>query len=124
MRAEHLKLLLQDVEAQELLAYAATRVARAQLPSTIAAGVAMARLTAFRKPDGGVRGTATGDAFRRLVARTLAKQWAPTIDQATRLFQIAMQSRAGTDALVFSIRAALDTLEEAVILPYKWSKCI
>ena len=116
MRAEHLKLLLQDVESQELLAYAATRVARAQLPPTVAAGVAMARLTALRKPDGGVRGIATGDAFRRLVARTLAKQWAPTIDQATRPFQFAMQSRAGTDALVLSVRAALDTRENAVIV--------
>ena len=116
MRAEHLKLLLQDVESQELLAYAATRVARAQLPPTVAAGVAMARLTALRKPDRGVRGIATRDAFRRLVARTLAKQWAPTIDQATRPFQFAMQSRAGTDALVLSVRAALDTRENAVIV--------
>ena len=116
MRAERLKLLLQDVESQELLAYAATRVARAQLPPTVAAGVAMARLTALRKPDGGVRGIATGDAFRRLVARTLAKQWAPTIDQATRSFQFAMQFRAGTNALVLSVRAALDTRENAVIV--------
>ena len=97
MRAEHDKLLFQDVEAQDLLAYAATRVAHALVPPTIAAGVAMARLTAFRKPDAGVRGIATGDAFRRLVALTLALQWALTIDQATRPFQFAMQSRAGTD---------------------------
>ena len=99
------------------MAYAATRVARTQLPPTVAAGVAMAQLTALRKPDGGVRGIATGDAFRRLVARTLAKQWAPTIDQATRPFQFAMQSRAGTDALVLNVRAALDTRENAVIVP-------
>ena len=36
--------------------------------------------------------------------------------QATRPFQFAMQSRAGTDALVLSVRAALDTRENAVIV--------
>ena len=74
MRAEHLKLLLQDIPAQELLAHAATQLARARVPAEVAAAVAMARLTAFQKPDGGVRGIATGDAFRRLVARAFAKQ--------------------------------------------------
>ena len=99
MCAEHLKLLLQDVEAQELLAYAATRLARG-----------------LRKPDGGVRGIATGDVFRRLVARTLAKQWAPTVDQAARTYQHAMQSRAGMDALIVSVRAASDTRTDAVVV--------
>ena len=42
MRAEHLKLLLQDLPALELLAY-------------------LARLTALQKAGGGVRGIATGD---------------------------------------------------------------
>ena len=82
----------------------------------------MARLTALRKPDGGVRGIATGDAFRRLVARTLAKQWAPTIDQATRPFQFAMQSRAGTDALVLSVRAAPGHAGERCDRLLRWSR--
>ena len=64
----------------------------------------MARLTALAKPDGGVRGIATGDTFRRLVARTLAKAWGATFDQATpRPFQYALQSRAGTDAVVATV---------------------
>ena len=33
-----------------------------------------ARLTASRKPDGSARGIATGDVFRRLVSKTLARQ--------------------------------------------------
>ena len=71
MRAEHLKLLLPDLPAGELLAHTATQLARARVPQEVALAVAMARLTALRKPDGGVRGIATVDAFRRLVAGSL-----------------------------------------------------
>ena len=116
MRAEHLKLLLQDLEALELLTEAATCLAQANVPSDIAAGLAMARLTALRKPDGGVRGIATGDVFRRLVSRTLAKEWAHTFDQATRPSQFALQARAGTDALAACARAALSLRPEAVLV--------
>ena len=87
MRAEHLKLLLQDLEALELLAEAATHLAQAHVPADVVAGLAMARLTALRKPDGGVRGIATSDVSRRLVARTLAKEWAQVFDNATRPYQ-------------------------------------
>ena len=55
MRAEHLKLLLQDVTALELLAHACTRLANAQVPADVVAGLAMCRLTALQKPGGGVR---------------------------------------------------------------------
>ena len=116
MRAEHLKLLLQDVEAMELLAEAASQLASADIPPDIATGIAAVRLTALSKPDGGVRGIATGDAFRRLVSRTLAKGWAATFDQATRPYQYALQARAGTDALAAHVRAALDMRPEAVVV--------
>ena len=33
-----------------------------------------ATMTALSKPDGGVRGIATGTSFRRLVAKTLARR--------------------------------------------------
>ncbi|CAE7269436.1 unnamed protein product, partial [Symbiodinium pilosum] len=83
MRTEHLKLLLQDVEAMELLAEAASQLASAEVSPDIARGISAARLTALSKPDGGVRGIATGDGLRRLVSRTLAKGWAAIFDQAT-----------------------------------------
>ena len=34
----------------------------------------MGRVTALRKPDGGVRGIVVSDVLRQLVARTMAKQ--------------------------------------------------
>ena len=105
-----------DLEALELLAKAATRLAQARLPPDIAAGLAMAWLAALRKPDGGVRGIATGDVFRRLGSRTLAKSWADTFDHATRPFQYALQARAGTDALAAQVRSALSLRPDAVLV--------
>ena len=70
----------------------------------------------LRKPDGGVRGIATGDVFRRLVARTLAKEWAQVFDDATRPYQFALQARAGTDALAASVRAALSLRPGSVLV--------
>ena len=65
MRAERLKILLQDQPALELLAYATTRLANAQVPTkkqkNFFPGLVLACLTALGKPDGGVRGIATGD---------------------------------------------------------------
>ena len=42
----------------------------------VSAVLMRARLTALSKPDGGVRGIATGTTLRRLVGMTLAKQFA------------------------------------------------
>ena len=58
-------------------------MANAQVPANVVPGLALARLTALRKPDGGVHGIATGDVFRCLVSRALAKGWATTFDRAT-----------------------------------------
>ena len=116
MRAEHLKLLLQDGEAIELLAEASTLLAQARVPADVCKALAMARLTALRIADGGVPGIATGDMFRRLVSKALAREWAEKFDHATRPFQFALQARAGTDALAAHVRAALATRRGAVLV--------
>ena len=64
------QLLFQDQEAMELLAEAATRLAQGAVQSNISAALALARLTALRKTDGGVRGMATGDVFRHFLGRS------------------------------------------------------
>ena len=68
------------------------------------------------KPAGGVRGIATGDTFRRLVSRCLARQYADTFDEATRPYQFALQTRAGTDALSGMLRAAIDLDADATVV--------
>ena len=91
MRAEHLKILLADAPALELFVFAATEVANAEVSADMASGLALALL-------GGVRGIATGDVFRRLVSRAVAKTWARVFDEATGPCPYALQARAGTDA--------------------------
>ena len=113
---EHYKVLLDDAEAFELFAHAANLLASAQIPANIAAALGVSRLTALRKPAGGVRGIATGDTFRRLVSRCLARQYADAFDQVTRPYQFALQTRAGTDALSGMLRVAIDLDADATIV--------
>ena len=46
----------------------------------------------------------------------LAKGWADTFDQTTRLYQFALQARAGRDALASHVRAALELRPGAVLV--------
>eukprot|EP00439_Symbiodinium_sp_Y106_P010376 s2888_g1.t1 len=76
---DHYKLLLEDAEALELLTHAANLLVAARVPADVAAALGLSRLTALRRPGGGVRGIATGDTFRRLVSRSLARTFADTL---------------------------------------------
>ena len=74
-----------------------------------------ARLTALTKTDGGVRGIATGCSLRRLVARTLAKQFIKVFEAECSPFQYALSTRAGTDCVGHMLRAATDARPTATI---------
>ena len=75
-----------------------------------------ARLTALNKLDGGVRGIATGCSLRRLVARTLAKQFGSAFEAECAPFQYALSTRAGTVCVGQMLRAATDDDPSATIL--------
>ena len=102
---EHLRVLMDDQDTMDLLFEAATRLAQANLPSSVSAVLTTARLTALSKWDGGVRGVATGCTFHRLVARTLAKQFAEDFEQECSPFQHAL---SGTDCVGHLLRVATD----------------
>ncbi|CAE7295982.1 pol [Symbiodinium natans] len=74
------------------------------------AALGLGRMDALRKPTGGTRGLVIGDFLRRLIARTLAQQFAPSLEEACRPHQYALGNRAGLDALVDHVQArcALD----------------
>ena len=110
---DHYKVLLADEATLALFSAAATKLANADVPEPILAALALARLTALQKPSGGVRGIATGDTFRRLVARTL---YARRFDEATRPYQFALQARAGTDCLAALLRAATELDPAATVV--------
>ena len=113
---EHLRVLLDEVGTVELLLEAASSVAQAKVPQEIAEALACARLTALSKTDGGVRGIATGCSLRRLVARTLTKQFAEEFERECAPFQYALSTRAGTDCVGHMLRAACDADGWATVL--------
>ena len=77
--AEHLRLMPESTEDTELLALFADTFAKGGVPQEIVDAIRMGRMTALRKLDGGFRGIVVGDLFRRLVSRTLAKQFAQQV---------------------------------------------
>ncbi len=105
---EHLKVALDDEDTAALLHRSALRFARAEVPADIAEAFMAAKMTALRKPNGGVRGIATGTSFRRIVATCLARIVGPAVEQACAPFQYALSTRAGTECVSHLFRAATD----------------
>ena len=73
------------------------------MPREIQGALRLGRLTALRKPNGGVRGIVAGDILRRLVARTMAQQYAVRVE-----FQYALSTRAGTKCVTHIVQALTD----------------
>ena len=73
LTAEMLRLVLDAEESPQAFGDVAVFLARASVPEPIAAALAIGRLVAVRKPNGGTRGLMVGDFLRRVVARTLAQ---------------------------------------------------
>ena len=99
MTYEHLRPLLSSRSDLVVLHKLGERFARAQVPQPIVDAIRMGRVTALRKRDGGVRGIVAGDVFRRLVARTIAKQLGEEVESATSPFQYALSPRAGCECV-------------------------
>ena len=104
---EHLKVLLDDTDTMELLFVIVTRLARGKVSAEISEALMGARLTVLAKPDGGIRGIATGSSLRRLVARILARQFMGVFEKERAPYQYALSTRAGTDCVGHLIRAPL-----------------
>ena len=71
---EHLKVLYDEYHTMELLLADCTSVAQAKVPAKMRPALMSARLTVLAKPDGGVRGIATGSSVRRLVGKSLGSK--------------------------------------------------
>jgi hypothetical protein len=112
---EHLRVLLDDPATFEELFAAAQDLARADVPGEVADAYTTARLTALRKHTGGVRGIATGTSFRRLVARTLARQFGGEIEEACSPYQFALSTRAGTDCVGHVLRVIAEGRPSATV---------
>ena len=82
--------------------------ARAQVSDEVVQALRMGRLTALQKSSGGIRGIVVGDFIRRLVARTLAQQLNPAIEQATSPFQFALTTKSGCECIAHIAQALTD----------------
>ena len=105
---EMLKVCFDDKETLQLLGLTAADFARATSPRNVTHCSTLATLTALQKKDGGVRGIVTGTSFRRLVAKTLAKQFGKTVEAACAPFQFALSTRARVDCVGHAVRAITD----------------
>ena len=72
MRNEHMKTALENDDATQDLYEVGQLLARAMIPAEIQDAMRMCRLTAVQKGQNKVRGLNAGEAFRRVVAKTLA----------------------------------------------------
>ncbi len=77
--SEHLKVVLDDEYATDLLADAVQRLAEGNVPAAVADALRVGRLTALLMDHGHVRGIVVGDTFGRGVARALARQFGDKI---------------------------------------------
>ena len=83
MTTDHIFPLWESEDDSRLFCQAASALARGEIPEEILSGFRLGRLTALRKPDGGVRGIVVGEILRRLIARSIAKQMAKSVEAAT-----------------------------------------
>ena len=116
MTAEHLRVLLDSPSCTSLLGEAASQLAQGNIPEEVVSAIRLGRMTALQKPDGGVRGIVVGDVFRRVVARTIAQQYAKLGEAATHPFQHALSTRAGTECVTHIVQAMTSEDREATIL--------
>ena len=116
MTSEHLFPMLESENDLDALSQVASLVARGDVPLRALELLRLGRVTALQKPGGGIRGIVVGDAFRRLVARTIAQQVSKAVEEATAPFQYALKTRAGTECVSHMLQTLTDLDLRATIL--------
>ena len=102
MTSDHLLPL--EVSADSLaLGQVASLFSRAQVPLEIMEALGAGRMTALKKPDGGVRGIVVGEIFRRVTARTIAQQYSKKVEVATALHQYALVTKSGCETVAHMV---------------------
>ena len=104
-RNEYLKLCLEDEWALNRLTDVGEYLARGEVPQAVVEALALSQMTALRKGNGRVRGICAGDTLRRLVAKTLARQYQTRLREAVAPANFGLADRSGTDSLVHMVRA-------------------
>ena len=115
MASDHLFPILENERDSEMFGQEGALLT-GNIPSEVLEGLRLGRMTALRKPDGGVRGITVGDIIRRLVARTIAKQIAREAEEATAPHQHALNTKAGCECVAHILQTLTDLDPEATIV--------
>ena len=83
MVVEHFRPLLDNPRDVHKFFLMAEQLAQGRAPEVAVQAIRLGRLTALRKPGGGVRGIVVGDVIRRLKSRTMAQQLGEAVKRAT-----------------------------------------
>ena len=116
MTSDHLFPVLESEADSQLFAHVGSLLATGNVPAPILEGIRLGRMTALKKPDGGVRGIVVGDIVRRLVARTMAKQVSKQVEAATAPFQYALSTKAGCECVAHILQCVTDEDPEATVI--------
>ena len=71
MTIEHIRPLLENARILHPFFQMCERLAQAKVPQAVVEAVQVGRMTALRKPDGGVEGIIVGDVIRRLIGKAV-----------------------------------------------------
>ena len=115
MTTEHFRPLLHEGRSLELFSELCSRLAQAKVPQIVVDMVRSGWVTAFTKPDGGVRGIVAADVIRRLVARTVAQQMAEIVERATAPHQYALSTRAGCECVAHVLQGLTELDPETAV---------
>ena len=121
MRNEHLRPLLDNAEDCTKFFEISQAFTQAKLPEEIVSALRVGQMTALQKPNGGIRGIVVGDVIRRLVAKTLAKQFMTRFEDATKPFQCALSTRAGCESIAHVVQVMTDRDPNCTVLSNRWS---
>ena len=116
MTADHFRPLLECSAVASALSHAASLLAQNRVPSEVVDAIRCERMTALRKPDGGIRGIVVGDVLRRAVARTIAQQFTKQVEAATSPHQYALKTKAGCETVAHILQVLTDLDPHATIV--------
>ena len=92
------------------------KVASGNLPASAADALALSKLTALKKPGGGVRPIAAPSLLRRLAGRLLVSTRKTELASALGRQQFAVGTAAGAEVLGHSVRALTEADPDLVLL--------
>ena len=118
MTADHLRPLVEHVAVAAALRQAASLMAQNKVPEEVMDAIRCGRLTALRKPDGGVRGIVVGDVFRRAIARTIAKQHVDKVEKATSPHQYALKTKASCETVAHILQVLTNADPDATVVSF------